>query len=68
MDAAIEVVRGAAEDPNEDSVGLGELPNEDGVVQLCVAEIPIVHARDGADAGIAGAAALIAAESVSSQG
>jgi N4-(beta-N-acetylglucosaminyl)-L-asparaginase len=34
LDAAIEVVRGAEEDPNEDSVGLGGLPNEDGVVQL----------------------------------
>lgn len=34
LDAAIEVVRGPEEDPEETSVGLGGLPNEDGVVQL----------------------------------
>jgi N4-(beta-N-acetylglucosaminyl)-L-asparaginase len=34
LDSAIEVVRGPEEDPNEDSVGLGGLPNEDGIVQL----------------------------------
>jgi len=34
LDAAIEVVRGPEEDPDETSVGLGGLPNEEGVVQL----------------------------------
>src|SRR5215831_7319988 len=34
LDAAIRVVRGPEEDPNDDSVGLGGLPNEDGVVEL----------------------------------
>jgi len=34
LDAAIRVVRGAEEDPNDDSVGYGGLPNEEGVVEL----------------------------------
>jgi N4-(beta-N-acetylglucosaminyl)-L-asparaginase len=34
LDAAIEVVRGPEEDPKDDSVGLGGLPNEEGVVEL----------------------------------
>lgn len=34
LDAAIEVVRGPEEDPLDDSVGLGGLPNEEGVVEL----------------------------------
>ncbi len=34
LEAAITVVRGPEDDPNEDSVGLGGLPNEDGVVEL----------------------------------
>jgi N4-(beta-N-acetylglucosaminyl)-L-asparaginase len=34
LDAAIRVVRGPEEDPNDDSVGLGGLPNEEGVVEL----------------------------------
>lgn len=34
LDAVIEVIRGPEEDPNDDSVGYGGLPNEDGVVQL----------------------------------
>jgi N4-(beta-N-acetylglucosaminyl)-L-asparaginase len=34
LDAAIKVVRGPEDDPNDDSVGLGGLPNEEGVVEL----------------------------------
>jgi N4-(beta-N-acetylglucosaminyl)-L-asparaginase len=34
LDSAIAVVRGPEEDPNDDSVGLGGLPNEEGVVEL----------------------------------
>lgn len=34
LDAAIEVCKVAEADPNDSSVGLGGLPNEDGVVQL----------------------------------
>jgi N4-(beta-N-acetylglucosaminyl)-L-asparaginase len=34
LDAAIKVVKGPEDDPNEDSVGLGGLPNEEGVVEL----------------------------------
>ncbi|HEY3929493.1 MAG TPA: N(4)-(beta-N-acetylglucosaminyl)-L-asparaginase [Candidatus Koribacter sp.] len=34
LDAIMEVVRGPEEDPNDDSVGYGGLPNEEGVVEL----------------------------------
>jgi N4-(beta-N-acetylglucosaminyl)-L-asparaginase len=34
LDAAIRIVRGPEDDPNDDSVGLGGLPNEEGVVEL----------------------------------
>ncbi|MGH9512419.1 MAG: N(4)-(beta-N-acetylglucosaminyl)-L-asparaginase [Terriglobales bacterium] len=34
LDAALNVVKGPEDDPNDDSVGLGGLPNEDGVVEL----------------------------------
>src|SRR5262245_9907251 len=34
LDVAIEVVKVVEADPNDDSVGLGGLPNEEGVVQL----------------------------------
>ena len=34
LDAAIRVVKGVEDDPNEDSVGLGGLPNEEGIVEL----------------------------------
>jgi N4-(beta-N-acetylglucosaminyl)-L-asparaginase len=34
LDAAMRVVRGPEDDPNDDSVGLGGLPNEEGVVEL----------------------------------
>ena len=34
LEAALKVVRGPEDDPNDDSVGLGGLPNEEGVVEL----------------------------------
>jgi N4-(beta-N-acetylglucosaminyl)-L-asparaginase len=34
LDAAMRVVRGPEDDPEDDSVGLGGLPNEEGVVEL----------------------------------
>jgi len=34
LDAALAVVSGPENDPNDDSVGLGGLPNEEGVVEL----------------------------------
>jgi N4-(beta-N-acetylglucosaminyl)-L-asparaginase len=34
LDAALKVVRGPEDDPNDDSVGLGGIPNEEGVVEL----------------------------------
>ena len=34
LDAVMQVITGPEDDPNEDSVGLGGLPNEDGIVEL----------------------------------
>ena len=34
LDAALKVVKGPEDDPNDTSVGLGGLPNEEGVVEL----------------------------------
>jgi len=34
LDSALRVVRGPEDDPKDDSVGLGGLPNEEGVVEL----------------------------------
>ncbi len=34
LDAAIRVVKGPEDDPNDDTVGLGGIPNEEGVVEL----------------------------------
>ncbi len=34
LDAVLRVVKGPEDDPNDDSVGLGGLPNEEGVVEL----------------------------------
>jgi len=34
LDAALRVMKGPEDDPNDDSVGLGGLPNEEGVVEL----------------------------------
>ncbi|MBV9572536.1 MAG: N(4)-(beta-N-acetylglucosaminyl)-L-asparaginase [Acidobacteriales bacterium] len=34
LDAALQVVKGPEDDPEDDSVGLGGLPNEEGIVEL----------------------------------
>src|ERR1700734_3921732 len=34
LDAALRVVKGPEDDPNDDTVGLGGVPNEEGVVEL----------------------------------
>src|SRR5271155_420014 len=34
LDAALRVVKGPEDDPSDDTVGLGGLPNEEGVVEL----------------------------------
>src|SRR6202789_1153373 len=34
LDAVMQVITGPEDDPNDDTVGLGGLPNEDGVVEL----------------------------------
>ncbi|MFI5098745.1 MAG: isoaspartyl peptidase/L-asparaginase, partial [Candidatus Acidiferrales bacterium] len=34
LDAALRVVKGPEDDPNDTSVGLGGLPNEEGIVEL----------------------------------
>src|SRR6202041_582688 len=34
LEAALKVVKGPEDDPNDDSVGLGGIPNEEGVVEL----------------------------------
>jgi N4-(beta-N-acetylglucosaminyl)-L-asparaginase len=34
LDAALRVVKGPEDDPNDDTVGLGGLPNEEGIVEL----------------------------------
>jgi N4-(beta-N-acetylglucosaminyl)-L-asparaginase len=46
LDAVLEVVTKVEDDPNDDSVGFGGLPNEDGVVQLdaCVMHGPTAQA------------------------
>src|SRR3984893_12896978 len=49
LDAAMKVVKGPEDDPNEDSVGLGGLPNEEGVVELdsCCMHGPTRRAGSG---------------------
>jgi N4-(beta-N-acetylglucosaminyl)-L-asparaginase len=46
LDAALRVVKGPEDDPNDTSVGLGGLPNEEGVVELdaCCMHGPTRHA------------------------
>lgn len=52
LDAINEVIRGPEDDPNDDSVGFGGLPNEEGVVELdsCCMHGP--SRRAGAVAGV----------------
>ena len=52
LDAVIEVVRGPEEDPNDDSVGLGGLPNEECVVELDACCMHGPTRRAGAVAGV----------------
>jgi len=52
LDAVMQVIRGPEDDPNDESVGLGGLPNEEGVVELdsCCMHGPT--RRAGAVAGV----------------
>jgi N4-(beta-N-acetylglucosaminyl)-L-asparaginase len=51
LDAALAVVRGPEDDPNDDSVGYGGLPNEDGVVEL---DSCLVHGPTGTMGSVGG--------------
>ncbi len=52
LEAAISVVRGPEDDPNDDSVGLGGLPNEEGVVELDASCMHGPTRRAGAVGGV----------------
>ena len=52
LEAAIRVVRGPEDDPNDDSVGLGGLPNEEGVVELDASCMHGPTRRAGAVGGV----------------
>ncbi len=52
LEAAIQVVRGPEEDPNDDSVGYGGLPNEEGVVELDACCMHGPSRRAGAVGGV----------------
>jgi N4-(beta-N-acetylglucosaminyl)-L-asparaginase len=52
LEAAIEVVRGPEDDPVDDSVGLGGLPNEEGVVELDASCMHGPSRRAGAVGGV----------------
>jgi N4-(beta-N-acetylglucosaminyl)-L-asparaginase len=52
LDAALRVVRGPEDDPNDDSVGLGGLPNEEGVVELDACCMHGPSRRAGAAGGV----------------
>jgi N4-(beta-N-acetylglucosaminyl)-L-asparaginase len=52
LDAALEVVRGPEDDPHDDSVGLGGLPNEEGVVELDASCMHGPTRRAGAVGGV----------------
>lgn len=52
LDAALRVIRGPEDDPNDHSVGLGGLPNEDGVVELDACCMHGPTRRGGAVGGV----------------
>jgi N4-(beta-N-acetylglucosaminyl)-L-asparaginase len=52
LEAAIRVVAGAEDDPEDDSVGLGGLPNEEGVVELDASCMHGPTRRAGAAGGV----------------
>jgi N4-(beta-N-acetylglucosaminyl)-L-asparaginase len=52
LEAALRVVRGPEDDPNDDSVGLGGLPNEEGVVELDACCMHGPTRRAGAAGGV----------------
>ena len=52
LDAALAVVTGPEDDPNDDSVGLGGLPNEEGVVELDACCMHGPSRRAGAVGGV----------------
>jgi len=52
LDAAIRVVKGPEDDPEDDSVGLGGLPNEEGVVELDASCMHGPTRRAGAAGGV----------------
>jgi N4-(beta-N-acetylglucosaminyl)-L-asparaginase len=52
LEAAIRVVKGAEDDPEDDSVGLGGLPNEEGVVELDASCMHGPTRRAGAAGGV----------------
>src|SRR2546426_2070261 len=52
LDAALRVVKGPEDDPNDDSVGLGGLPNEEGVVELDACCMHGPSRRAGAVGGV----------------
>jgi N4-(beta-N-acetylglucosaminyl)-L-asparaginase len=52
LDAALRVVRGPEDDPNDDSVGYGGLPNEEGVVELDACCMHGPSRRAGAVGGV----------------
>jgi N4-(beta-N-acetylglucosaminyl)-L-asparaginase len=52
LEAVLSVVRGPEDDPNDDSVGLGGLPNEEGVVELDASCMHGPSRRAGAVGGV----------------